>query len=600
MATCSRFSALSDAERKMCSQTWAPLMREISSLVKTLHDLDNDKTKSTDIIAKHTERTANAIPSNPIYIWYPKPIHRLLSVKHLERVEMPLDVLELLVSSGFNINDCYGYDDNDSVDCSDDGDNDDFYDSDDVEDNDETYNDDVDDTDNNHNNGNDEYYLDRMTCLHIASNDNNYSTRKHGDGTNDINDDNGHSQSNDGVKDKDGNSNGTDSTDEDERSDSDGENDDDTDNYKLETMTCLHLAIMNCHWNAVRWLVQHGADCDKECCDEIYYISPIVMLARYQDAPLDLFALLKTPKNFNGRNKIPQSDLPLHAAVSKGHIGIVHHLIKLGASVNHIGAFKYRPLHLALKDDHTELALSLIEHGASVKHQIKSEYYCQPYLPIEFYIIDHHTQDELFLQLIPEDDVDILKAISALLEKEIDYSGVEKEHQREVSSMMQKLIQKLKCFEFLSMSIQLNRDYEHELPAALNCMVLNEHLIAKDYESLKAVYLCSVLLILLGCNVSVFDINIVPAVAEFARNVYHTSAIEDLWDVYNKNRGIKRLQTLCIQKTRQSMHKLTDESFETLPVPSSIRKLLMLHDVADVVFKAYQMWPKCMPIEDLM
>ena len=53
-------------------------------------------------------------------------------------------------------------------------------------------------------------------------------------------------------------------------------------------MTCLHLAIMNCHWNAVRWLVQHGADYDKPCSDYLFDISPIVMLAKYQDAPLDL------------------------------------------------------------------------------------------------------------------------------------------------------------------------------------------------------------------------------------------------------------------------------------------------------------------------
>ena len=37
------------------------------------------------------------------------------------------------------------------------------------------------------------------------------------------------------------------------------------------------------------------------------------------------------------------------------------------------------------------------------------------------------------------------------------------------------------------------------------------------------------------------------------------------------------------------MVSLTDESFQSLPVPSYIRKLLMLNDVADDLLEAYQM-----------
>ena len=45
------------------------LIYEISSLIDTLHEMDNDETKSMDIIAKHIKWITNAIPSKPG--WYP-------------------------------------------------------------------------------------------------------------------------------------------------------------------------------------------------------------------------------------------------------------------------------------------------------------------------------------------------------------------------------------------------------------------------------------------------------------------------------------------------------------------------------------------------
>ena len=155
MATGTNCACLSDTEKKMQqteanqsqirSETWAPLIHEIGSLVEKIHDVDNDETKSMNIIAEHTERIANAIPSNPIDIWYLKPIHRLLSMKPLKRTEIPLDVLEQLVSSGFNINDI-GYDENASSDNSD-GDENDVHESYETDDNDDENDNDVDTND---------------------------------------------------------------------------------------------------------------------------------------------------------------------------------------------------------------------------------------------------------------------------------------------------------------------------------------------------------------------------------------------------------------------------------------------------------------------
>ena len=518
MAACLNSSCHSDRDRQIRSKIWKPLIHEIGCLVEILEDVDNDETKSMDIIAEHTERIANAIPSNPIDIWYPKPIHRLLSVNPLERIEIPLDVLKLLVSSGFDINEDYGK------------------------------------------------YIYHDTESDASRADYDYDN------------------------------------DNDNDSDDSG---DDTGEYRLEKMTCLHLAIMNQHWNAVRWLVQHGVDCDKECHEYFKggynYISPILMLARHQDAPLDLFGLLITPNNLNGGNR---ADPPLHAALPKGHIDIVNHLIKLGASVNQTDRMRNSPLYIATCIGHTDLALLLIEHGASVNQ--RGGFHDD--LPIEGYIDKYResAQNKLFLQLIPGNNMDILKAISRLLKMEIECSYEEKEHRMEVlSSMLHKLIQKLECFESLSMTIGIRDEYDEFVgwDTDMYFMELNGHLIAMNFWSLNAIYLCSVLLVLLGCtcDVSFRDFDIKQSYfADNAEHVYHATAILELWDTYNKNKCVKRLQALCIQKTRQSMRRLADESFESLPVPSSMRKLLMLHDVADVLFKAYQMWPKCMPIEELM
>ena len=92
---------------KLVIETWQPLKNEIQSLTDTLHDLDDDKTKSMDIIAEYTEKITNAIPSNPIDMWYPKPIHQLLSIHPLLRIDFPLEVLEVLLTFGFDVNEYY-------------------------------------------------------------------------------------------------------------------------------------------------------------------------------------------------------------------------------------------------------------------------------------------------------------------------------------------------------------------------------------------------------------------------------------------------------------------------------------------------------------
>ena len=261
-------------------QTWSPLVKEIKSLVDALCVLDNDETKCVDILAKHIERIQNTIPPKLVHIQYPKPIHKLLSVQPLTRIEIPLDVLDTLVSSGFQV---------------------------------------------------DEYY---------------------GDGKNKY----GYWE------------------------------------YNVEKITCLHLAVKNHHYNAARWLVQHGADCNKCSYDESISsyrhqrITPITMLANHRNAPMDLFSKLNTTKNLDS-----YSNFPLDVAVQYGHTDIALHLIELGYNVN-VMSRGTLPLHIAVEHGHTELALSLIKHGASVNQTDASRD-----LPLTIAVEHGHTEVALSL-----------------------------------------------------------------------------------------------------------------------------------------------------------------------------------------------------------
>ena len=117
--------------------------------------------------------------------------------------------------------------------------------------------------------------------------------------------------------------------------------------------------------------------------------------------------------------------------------------------------------------------------------------------------------------------------------------------------------------------------------------------------------MCSVLVILLGCDVSSVG-SIVPqlpsletstAIPDYLQKAY---AIDDLWNAYKQKAVVKTLQALCIQKTRLSMNSLTDESFQSLPVTCRARSLLKLRDATHLLCEAYQMLPKFMAIEELM
>ena len=266
-------------------------------------------------------------------------------------------------------------------------------------------------------------------------------------------------------------------------------------------------------------------------------------------------------------------------------------MIEHGASVNQLDGQSNLPLHLALLHDNSKLALSLIEHGASVNH--KDTFGDVPIA----YCIKRNSKpfnNELFKRLIPKRRMDSLKIICRLSHSQHGTEPDDTEHSTEVLFWkLSQLIQYLVLIEPLSVTIKTDIVYAN--------MVLNGHYINSNVHSLKAVCLCSVLLILMGSDVcDAENVRVLAPAYASIEDKYHVKAINKLWSAYCQKCTAKKLQTLCIKKTRQSMISLTDEHFQSLPVPSRIRRSLMLHDVADVLCEAYQKWPKCMPIEDLM
>ena len=281
----------------------------------------------------------------------------------------------------------------------------------------------------------------------------------------------------------------------------------------------------------------------------------------------------------------------LQLAVIHGNTELAFSLIEKGASVNQGDRFGGFPLHIALRYGHTELAHSLIKHGASVNQEDR-----YGRLPVSWCVHggtanDADLHDEILTKLIPGGNMDILKTICQIFRYSLS-TGTGKEHTLEcLSSMLHKLIQHLIVVETLS--ITMRKDI---CGFKFN---INQHVIVSyPYPPVEAIYLCSVLFILLGCNVSHVD-----AIASHCLKSPYLAdahAIDALWNNYKQKTGVRELQALCIQKSRQFMNSLTDESFQSLPVPSYLQKMLMLQDIADVLFEGYKMWPKRICIEELM
>ena len=362
----------------------------------------------------------------------------------------------------------------------------------------------------------------------------------------------------------------------------------------------LPLAIEHDHIEIALSLIKHGASGD-----QANRSGDTVLHKAMRDGHTELVDSMV--KHGLSVNKVDRSgDAPLHIAVKLGLIELSHLLIKHGASVNEEDRCGCPPLHNAVKLGDIELSHILIKHGASVNqlnshksHGASKRVHSS--LPISCYVKNINNNatcynDEIFTDLIPGSNMDILKVICQIFSE----SDCGKEKLSEaMSSMLSKLIHRLVLEGPLSLTIRKSAYSNHFE------MKLNQHLIVCDAPS-KTVYLYSVLVILLGCNASFVDAihpelsTLHPCVAKTADYLPQPYSIVDLWNAYKQKTSVRKLQALCIKKTRQFMHSRTDESFQSLPVPPRLQNMVMLQDIADVVFDGCKMWPKCIPIEALM
>ena len=89
-------------------QAYEPLYREIDSLIGALREVERDSTismdKAQEIIGTLKEKISDVLATCSQEDRNSKPIHRLLSVETLTRIQIPLDIVEMLMSSCFDVN----------------------------------------------------------------------------------------------------------------------------------------------------------------------------------------------------------------------------------------------------------------------------------------------------------------------------------------------------------------------------------------------------------------------------------------------------------------------------------------------------------------
>ena len=348
----------------------------------------------------------------------------------------------------------------------------------------------------------------------------------------------------------------------------------------------LHLAVENEHVELAVSLLEHGSSVNQ---NDRYGRLPLHLAMLHNNSKLTL-SLIKHGSFVNQSDRYGR--LPLHLAVMHGNFELAISLIKHGASVNQVDGLKGLPLHLALLHTHTELALSLTNLGASVNQKDGLGH-----LPIAYYLNkEAHFNDELFSKLIPASNTDILKAMCEILGKQREVTDMGKGKSGAVlSGMLHHLMQHLSLTEPFALSFEIGKqkidNFGTSYEVILIANQLNNEMITHKEMSPKQFYLTSLLFILLDCNVLCPEDVTLPHLFNYPiaarRHLHHAKAIDELWNTY-KQKDVRRLQTLCIKQARQSMHSLTSESFQSLPVPFRLRKLLMLHDVADVLCEAFQ------------
>ena len=319
---------------------------------------------------------------------------------------------------------------------------------------------------------------------------------------------------------------------------------------------CLDIAVEKHHYNAIRLLVKHGARSNSD--NDRSVIPPVTSLAGQHKVPLDLFDLLATPENLNNLSTSGHKSLPLHIAVSLGHIQTALHLIKLGASVDQQDEFLQLP----------------IEHLVDKQSSL--------------------LNSELFMSLLPQKGhgVPILNTIFRL-------QGYERPDKGNACllEMFHQLLQRLRFNEPLRVQFQTYSHLGFQSTSFFYLRILINNVpfytLHRCYNnrSLKflAMYLCSLILVKLQVDFTSTQREIDNKFKQSAteKELSYVHAINCVWRNYHQSSRVKSLLRLCILCTRSSMSSLDDASFMSLPVPPLICELLTYRDIAEEIFEEW-------------
>ena len=177
---------------------------------------------------------------------------------------------------------------------------------------------------------------------------------------------------------------------------------------------CIIVAIRNQHYAAVRWLVQHGADCNLQSKSYTRSIfledgkSPISWLASYPNVPLDLFDILKTSENLNTTSF---GEPPLHTAISHGHTESALHLIELGANVMHTDKDRRLPIDCYIRkytnSYEAELFTSLIPSRSRDLLRFICEWFSSRDLGVQDFGVSLKMLQQLLQRLVLEQPISV-------------------------------------------------------------------------------------------------------------------------------------------------------------------------------------------------
>ena len=310
----------------------------------------------------------------------------------------------------------------------------------------------------------------------------------------------------------------------------------------VDKQTCLYRAISNCHYNVVRLLVKKRAISQGYLWVGIYSVdyeldarTPIILLASHQNVPLDLFDLLATQHN---------TTAALRTTISSSCSENALHLIKLGARLDTMDESSKLPVNYFLENKKITLNV------------------------------------ELFMHLLPSraHGVHILKTISEILLFKIQYYRKNKV----ILEMIHQFIQRLTFIQPLHVSVDI------QFP--MFRLTLNDDAIdifMQHRKSTFVVYLCSLILVEMQFDMLPATCNMGQRLDPYARPhlLCYAHALDELWKTSSQKYNVKSLLRLCILQTRASMNNLDDNSFLSLPIPSSIRKMLTYRDVSERIYE---------------